>query len=77
MRAILTKGVLGTQHAAVGPAVSGRADASAVHGRALSVVIAVATILALLAVGVEGTRPAAGLAVPSHLARAFPSPGMT
>ena len=76
LRAILPEGVLGTQLAAILAAVSGRADASAVDGRTLRVVLAVAVILTILAVHVEGTRPGAGLTVPSHLAGALSGPRM-
>lgn len=43
----------------------------------MRVVLAVATILTILAVRVERTRPGAGLAVPSHLAGTLPGPRMT
>lgn len=77
LRAILAEGVHRAQLAAVGSTVSGRADAGAVHWRALRVVLAVAAILAILAIRIKGTWSRASLAVPAHLAGALSCPGMT
>lgn len=76
LRAILPEGVLGTQLAAILAAIPGGADASAIDGRTLRVILAVAVILATFAIHVEGTRPGAGLAIPSYLARALSGPWM-
>ena len=54
--------------------VSGHADAGAVDGGALRVVLALAAVLAVLAVGVEGTGARARLAGPAGLARALARP---
>lgn len=76
LRAVLSESIRGAQLVAILAAVSGRADARAVDRRALRVVLAVAAILAARTVGVQGTRSAAGLAVPSLLAEALSGPGM-
>lgn len=76
LRAILSEGIFGAQLIAILAAITGRAGTSAVNWRTLRVVLAVAVILATFAIHVEGTRPSAGLAVPSHFAGTLPGPRM-
>lgn len=77
LSAILPKSVRGAQLAAILSAISGRAVASTVDWRALRVVLAVATILTILAECVEWTRSSAGFAIPSHFAGTLSGPRMT
>lgn len=56
--------------------IAGRTDAASIDRRALSVVLAFAASLAVLAVGVNGTRARARLTGPAGLAGALAAPWM-
>lgn len=74
--AVLAEGVGRAELVAVLAAVAGGADAAAVDGRTLGVVLALAVALAILAISVDRTRARASLAGPAGLAGTLSAPWM-